>query len=334
MESKKIMWAPPGGVEALKKKLDEIAGDGGLAVFGVQALERAGTQRITHWPFRGGQPVPATEIVPPHWDCQGATPILLRREEIEVKEEHRPATISRTYMDLETFAAACEAAGIAACICGTGARESYRGIALTLADRKYLQKWIDEEGWHPTYVEIFVSREAYNGNGFHEGTEEYTGQMPIIPAADSDFIGGGLGPTGRRKGLAAWLVQVDEHAMDVELASAPEETEIVEGRGNPETGDFFADDEELPDEFQGMLTADFPRCCMIDGEIVEGTIDECSEGAYYRPDDEFVWQEMSAALEHILRVGAHWEFDSAGRRWFCADCRGEELGPEYKLEER
>lgn len=323
MSKKLTLWAPPGGGASKRKEIEKVAAGGGLAVYDVAALERAGMQRIIGWPTdESGQPVQPPPS-PLHWDCRGRTPTFFALDDVEVREESGPATLARSYMDLETFLAAVEA------LRGRYVMGGDPDIITdaTLDGEKVSPQDVEDGGHRVLGVVLRTSRTAMNGNGSIVGDEEYEVLLPVVPA-EGDII---PGPATRRfnRRLPQWLVQVDESAASVEMVSHPPETEVEEGWFDPETDEFVEGEEPPDDDDPGAC---WERAHRVDGETHKGDVEESFlDGGYYPPDDDFVDQEGIAYLENILRVGAHWEFDADARRWACVDARGRELGPEVQL---
>jgi hypothetical protein len=257
----------------------------------------------------------------PGWQWEAEPIVITDPNCIRVQALATTPLLTRSYMDLELFSLAAEAVGANAQVevedrDGSGYFELDDGglvNQLVVASRRRRR----------AVVKIYHSRMAYNRNGFHVGTEEYTATLPIVAFEDGDHFHG----SGRPEGLAKWLVRVDEGAHTAELVSAPTEPDVIEGYRNA-VGDFVPGATVGPD---GMLIPAEGWEAMEHGYLIDkefftdADYEGAMEGAYYRPDDYFVHQEMSHVLSRILREGENRAFNRNSREWEFRNALGKRI---------
>jgi hypothetical protein len=130
-------------------------------------------------------------------------------------------------------------------------------------------------------IEATYERMAMNGIGYHVGYENVTFNWKAFKKSHLEI-------TGLPKMLSNWVVKIDAYAitsMDLPLNEEPEHDDDCEFKNS----DSF-DDCDCADNWEG----------------------------YYRPDEDFFYQEMNHIIEMMGIPEA--TFDSDNREWQLGDC--------------
>ena len=247
----------------------------------------------------------------PNWRS-GDPVIITDKDCIVIKEPLGPPKfVTRTYMDLELFKLSAELAGIK---CAMGVWYVARHLRTQVnADwngefdevdfesfATYLAELADDDfDVTGTAVILHHERTACDGQGGWAGIEEYEVQLQVVARSDSDdlFI-----PPDLRTPLVSWLVRIDEHAMNNDLVSWPQEVEATEAWTHPDVPEVKYEEPEDIEE-DDRWVAGF----MIEGDFISAA-DYEDYSWYAKPDDQFVWEECTALLRRILSIGLRREF--------------------------
>lgn len=318
-----VLYVRPTEVEHHKKLVaDWIAARGGVAVWYAAALEMAGQTVVTPALTPAEDGGDASNTQRPGWQWERAPrQVITDPACIRVEALRATPRMTRTYVDLELLSIAAELAGVQLEVECRIQGEPCDGLHPDHVE----QHMRESPSSVPTTLNIHHRREAHNGNGYHVGRELYIAHLPIAPWEPGDqFHGPGR---GRPAGLAAWLVRVDESAMEAGLLDAPAEPEVVRGWWCAGTGDFILDEDFERDGREEADDSPWVAACRIDGEIVpDNECEAALEGAYCRPDNDFAYQEMCSVLAQLLRQGVHRAFDPETGGWTTRDTFGSVVG--------
>lgn len=210
--------------------------------------------------------------------------------------------VARRYLDLELFNLAAEKVGVRVQV----EVELGHGVPppdLHCVDADNVLGFLQAErllGNHPQLVALVIYYSRYPVAEWG-GAEDYEARLPIVPFEDGDAFHG----PGQPAGLAAWLVRVDESALDTKLVNHPDEPEVVEGYRRLD-GKFWSEGAiESSDEI--LVVDDWTHGYEVDGEFVEED-DYENLSLYSPPDDNFWHEEMASWLRRVLDIGAQRRF--------------------------